>query len=167
MKKLGARGQKILKILHLIMAGLWIGGAVTMNLMLLALGPAESGGELHGYDLALQLLDYLVIIPGAVGCLLSGLFISWLTPWGFFQHRWVALKWLLTLFCILFGTFVLGPLIDSQPPISAALGLEALRDAAYTTNHSNNITGGLITTALIISMVIISVFKPWKNKRKD
>ncbi|MDR2934871.1 MAG: hypothetical protein LBV70_03185, partial [Candidatus Adiutrix sp.] len=109
MKKFGARGQRILKIIHLVLAGVWLGGSLGLNLMLAALGPGQSGGELLGYDLARQFVDDFVIIPGALGCLFSGLLISLFTLWGFFKHPWVAVKWLLTVACILFGTFYLGP----------------------------------------------------------
>lgn len=164
MKKFGAQGQRILKIFHLVTTCLWVGGAVTLNLMGLMLGPAESGAELFGYDLARKFVDDLIIIPGAIGCLFSGLLISWLTPWGFFRHRWVAIKWVLTVGCILFGTFYLGPMINGQPSISHELGLAALGDPTYTANRFNNIIGGGFQLLLILFMVVISVLKPWKKK---
>ena len=167
MKKFGARGQRILKIIHLVTAGLWIGGALSLNLMLIMLGPGQSGAELQGYDLARKFIDDLIIIPGAMGCLLTGLMISWLTPWGFFKHRWVAVKWVLTVGCILFGTFYLGPRINGQPPISEALGLMALDDPVYLANRSQNILAGLLQVGLIFFMVAISTLKPWKKKGAD
>jgi hypothetical protein len=42
MKKPGIRNRTALKICHLSLAGIWIGGAVTLNLMLPALEPAGS-----------------------------------------------------------------------------------------------------------------------------
>jgi hypothetical protein len=86
-----------------------------------------------------------------------------LTPWGFFKHRWVAWKWILTVACILFGTFVLGPMINGQPAISAALGLDALADPAYQANRSNNLLGGGLQLLAIFFMVVISTLKPWKK----
>jgi hypothetical protein len=166
MKKLGSTGQKILKITHLILASMWICGAITLNLMLLLLEPAQNGGVLHGYDLAIKFVDDLIIIPGAVGCLISGLFISWLTAWGFFRHRWVAVKWVLTVVCILAGTFIIGPFVNGQPPISLALGIEALSDTTYIANHSGNIIGGMIQLSSLIFILVISVLKPWR-KRND
>ncbi|MDR1395006.1 MAG: hypothetical protein LBK52_02390, partial [Deltaproteobacteria bacterium] len=80
MKKFGKNGQKILKVIHLLMAGLWIGGAVGLNLMLLLLGPAAAGEELYGYNMSVILVDDFVIIPGAMGCLVTGILISGLTP---------------------------------------------------------------------------------------
>lgn len=164
MKKFGAQGQRILKIFHLITACLWVGGAIALNLMGLMLGPAESGPELLGYDLARKFVDDLIIIPGAMGCLISGLLISWLTPWGFFKHRWVAVKWVLTVACILFGTFYLGPKINGQPPISQELGLAALSDPLYVANRFNNALGGGLQVLAILFMLAISVLKPWKKR---
>ncbi|MDL2260431.1 hypothetical protein LJB99_06130 [Deltaproteobacteria bacterium OttesenSCG-928-K17] len=167
MKKLGARGQKILKSVHLILAGMWIGGALGLTLMIACLGPAASGGELYGYDLAMKFIDDALIIPGAMGCLLSGLLISLFTPWGFFKHRWVAVKWILTVGCILFGTFYLGPQVNGRPPISEALGLAALNDAAYNAAHSRNFFGGLAQFGAIVFMTAISVIKPWRKKATE
>ncbi|MDR1607250.1 MAG: DUF2269 family protein [Deltaproteobacteria bacterium] len=166
MKKLGSRGQKVLKTLHLIAAGLWVGGAVGLTLLIVCLGPATSGPELLGYNLAAILVDDLVIIPGAMGCLITGLLISGLTPWGFFKRRWILIKWILTVFCILFGTFYLGPPVNNQPAITTELGLEALNDAQYHANYIKNIIGGIFQLLALAFMVIISVFKPWPNKAK-
>ena len=164
MKKFGAHGQRILKITHLLLAGLWLGGALALNLMISVLGPGQSGGELLGYDLARKFVDDFIIIPGALGCLLSGLLISLFTPWGFFRHRWVAIKWFLTVAGIIFGTFYLGPRVNSQPFLSLELGLAAATDPVYLANRLTNIVGGWAQMAVLIFMVIISVLKPWKKR---
>jgi len=165
MKKLGARGQRILKIIHLVMAGAWLGGALALNLMLAALGPGHSGPELLGYDLARQFVDDYVIVPGALGCLFSGLLISLFTPWGFFKRPWVAVKWVLTVACIIFGTFYLGPRCNGQPVLSLTLGLAAADDPTYLANRLANIVGGWSQMAVLIFMVVISVIKPWKSSK--
>ena len=148
-------------------AGLWVGGAFGLNLMLLLPGSPGSGGELLGYNEACKFVDDFVVIPGAIGCLVTGLLFSILSPWGFFKHRWVAVKWVLTVLCILFGTFYLGPRINGQPPISMADGLDALQNPVYLSNLSGNIKGGLTQMALITFMVAISVLRPWRATRKE
>jgi hypothetical protein len=163
MKKFSAPGQRILKIIHLVMACVWLGGALALNLMIAALGPGQSGGELLGYDLARQFVDDFIIIPGALGCLFSGLLISLFTPWGFFKRPWVAVKWVLTVACILFGTFYLGPRCNGQPLITGELGLAAALDPAYLANRLENIVGGLLQAVGLIFMIVISVIKPWKK----
>ncbi|MDR2827728.1 MAG: DUF2269 family protein [Candidatus Adiutrix intracellularis] len=167
MKKMSGAGRKVLKIIHLYLAALWLGGAVTLNLMIFALGPATSGEQLFGYDLARKFVDYFIIIPGALGCLVSGLLISGLTPWGFFKHRWVTLKLILTVLCILFGTFILGPFLDTQPLISEKIGLDALINPNYLANIKGNLLGGLVQLAAMFFMTAISVIKPWPKKLKS
>jgi hypothetical protein len=166
MPALGKTGLRILKILHLFTAGLWVGGAVALTLMISLPGSPESGGQLYGYNEACKFVDDLVIIPGAIGCLITGLLFSILTHWGFFKHRWVAVKWALTVFCILFGTFYLGPRVNGQPPISLAEGLSALHNPLYLANRSSNLLGGVLQVILIVLMLIISVVKPWKAARQ-
>jgi hypothetical protein len=155
-----------LKICHLLLAGLWIGGAVTLNLMLLIMEPAESGQQLYGYDLARKFVDDCIIVPAAMGCLASGLLISWLTPWGFFKHRWVTVKWILTVSCILIGIFILGPPVDVQPEFSGILGLEALDDPEYAANQTSTLIGGLALILIILFMLAVSVLKPWQKKNR-
>ncbi|MDR0548743.1 MAG: hypothetical protein LBI10_04940 [Deltaproteobacteria bacterium] len=152
-----------MKFLHLVLVSLWVGGAISLNLMIFCLGPATSGPELYGYNLACVLVDDLAIIPGALGSLLTGLLISGLTPWGFFKHRWVTIKWILTIFCILFGTFFLGPTVNGQPPISEEYGLAALNDPQYVANWLNSLIGGLFQMLALFFMLAISVLKPWRK----
>lgn len=135
-----------------------------LTLMIACLGPAQSGGELLGYDLASKFVDDYLIIPGAIGCLLSGFLISLFTPWGFFKHRWVAVKWVLTVACIIFGTFYLGPLVNGRPLMSEALGLEVLSNPAYISSQTRNFWGGIFQMAAIVFIISISTLKPWRKK---
>jgi len=164
MKKFGAKGQKILKIIHLVMVSLWVGGAVALTLMAAFLGPGESDGQLYAYDMARKFVDDFIIIPGALGCLFSGLLISWLTPWGFFKHRWVTVKWVLTVACILFGTFVLGPFVNYRPLISFTFGLNALDQPVYAASLDRTLLLGGFQVLVILFMAAISTLKPWKRK---
>jgi hypothetical protein len=166
MKKLGIQGRKVLKILHFILVGLWLGGAVTLNLMVLALGPAESGPQLYGFDLACRFVDNAIIVPAALGCLTSGLLLSWLTPWGFFKHRWISVKWALTVACIMIGIVVLGPPVESQPALSGTFGLGALDDAVYAANRTGTLVGGSALILTLLFMLVISVLKPWQKNKK-
>jgi hypothetical protein len=120
-----------------------------------------------GYDLARCFVDDLVIIPGALGCLISGLLISLFTPWGFFKHRWVAVKLLLTVACILYGTFYLGPPVNAQPGLTRELGLAAESSPQYQANRQKNLIGGGVQLGALLFMVAISTLKPWPKRRGE
>ncbi|MDR2300456.1 MAG: DUF2269 family protein [Deltaproteobacteria bacterium] len=163
---LGPKGMRILKFFHLITAGLWIGAAVALNLMVYALPLPDTDGELYAYNVACKFIDDRVLIPGAVGCLISGFLICLLTQWGFFKHRWVIIKWILTVACILFGTFYLSNTINGQPGISAEEGIMALANADYVANRLGSLRGGLVQLFCLVFMFYLSVFKPLKGRGK-
>lgn len=92
MKKLGSGGMKWLKILHIVSVSLWFGGIIS----LIAL---RSGLDLSSFDEvnatynSMRLIDETLIRNGAQGILLTSIVYSIWTNWGFFKHRWVAVKW--------------------------------------------------------------------------
>ena len=165
MKQLGAKGVKWLKGAHLILAGGWLGAAVCMLLVLNVKSAAPSDGQqLFAFNSAVKLIDDFIVIPCALGSLVTGLLYSLFTAWGFFRHRWLTVKWAVTVSAILFGTFFLGPWVNEFTAISGALGLEALGDGRYIEARRLNNTFGMIQVAVLIVTMFISVLKPWKKK---
>ena len=160
MKKLGRAGIYWLKSFHLLFAGLWLGAAVSL-LLLNAFLTGLPAHELHGLDRAMRFIDDYVIIPGAMGSLFTGLVYSIWTNWGFFTYRWVTVKWAITLFGVLFGTFFLGPWLNGMEEISGRIGGAALADPVYLHNKAMNMWGALLQVAGLAAAVAVSVVKPW------
>ncbi len=57
----------------------------------------------------LRAVSITIVIPGAFGCLLTGLKYSTCSNLDFFKHNWLICKWTISITAILFGTFFLGP----------------------------------------------------------
>lgn len=163
-KKLNPQGVKILKMLHIFFAFCWIVGALAMCLLLFITLP-ESGDELYMRSRILQIIDDYFIIYGAIGALLTGLVYSIWTNWGFFKHRWIIVKWIMTILQILFGTFVLGPCINDNVVIAGQLRDAALTDPVFLNNLQSSQLYGSIQTTLLLLYIFISVQKPWKKKK--
>ena len=168
MRKFGPTGLKWLKGIHLFTVCCWIGGAVSLLLLYPLKDGVNDGGVLFGINQSIHHVDMaVVVVPGAIGCLLTGLVYGIFTRWGFFKHGWMIYKWILTVAAILFGTFYLGPWETEMMDISGKLGLDALKDEAYLYNQAMNLWFGLLQVLFLVLTVFISVFKPWKNlKRK-
>lgn len=167
MLKLGATGQKWLKGVHLLAVCCWVGGAIALLMLYFLKQGVQDGGVLFGINQSIHHVDMrVVVIPGAFGCLLTGLAYSLFTRWGFVRHGWVLLKWIITVSAILFGTFYLGPWETAMMNISGELGIQSLNDAAYLHNQSMNLIWGWVQTAVLAASIFISIFKPWKNLRK-
>lgn len=163
MKRLGSAGRAWLKGFHIAFTAVWVGAAVCMILLHFFARPA-TGAETHAVLAALKLIDDWVIIPSAIGTLLTGLLISWLTPWGFFKWRWVTVKWVATIGVMLVGTFLLGPWLNGMEALTAARPQLALQDPTFLRNYqlTSLAIGPQVITLLF--MVFISVIKPWKKK---
>lgn len=163
--KLSARWLRLLKVVHLVTASCWIGGAVSLILLYFAKSEVRDPGVLVGINASIHHVDMMVVvIPGAFGCLITGLGYSLFSHWGFFRHRWIAVKWVITISAILFGTFYLGPWEENMLRISEQIGIKAVDDPDYLYSQRMNLICGIIQTSILIATVWVSVFKPWKRK---
>jgi hypothetical protein len=162
-RKLTAKETQWLKVLHILCVCAWIGGQ--MSFILLQNIKYQLALPAHQYAVlaSLKVIDDIVIVGGAIGCLLTGLVYSLMTPWGFFKHRWLSVKWVATVSLILFGTFFLGPWINDMAAISAKEYAAALVNPIYLYDEEMNMTWGNIQFGINICLVIISVLKPWKR----
>lgn len=166
MKKLSSRGVKILKIIHLFFAILWIGGGIALLVVLFGINPMN-GDELYMKSRIIQLIDDCLIIPGALASLFIGIVYGIWTNWGFFKHRWITVKWVVTVAQILFGTFALGPWVNETVEIADRMRDAAINDATLLHNlEMSRIWGTLQVALLILVFLVVSVLKPWKKKKR-
>ncbi len=162
MKKLSAKGQKWLKGIHILFACMWVGAAIILCFMNPFL-KASDGMQLYGIDVSMKFIDDYIIIPGANGALLTGLVYSIFTGWGWFKHRWIVVKWCITLFGVIFGTFWLGPWVNGLVPVSKVQGLAALADPGYLQNRHMVLYWGAFQLSTLLFALFLSVLKPWKK----
>lgn len=164
-KKLKPQSVRILKMFHIFFAFSWIIGGVALCLLIFITNP-KTGDELYMRSRILQMVDDYFIILGALGAFTTGLIYSIWTNWGFFQHRWITLKWIMTILQILFGTFVLGPFINDNVVIADQLRDAALTDPVFLRNIQNTQIWGTIQTLLLLAIIVVSVQKPWRKKKQ-
>ena len=167
MKKIPPKNLRWIKVLHLICVSCWIGGAVSLLLLYFLKSDIDNGAVLYGINQSIHHVDMaVVVIPGAIGCLLTGLAYSTLSNWGFFRQRWIIIKWIITISAIFFGTFFLGPWETAMMNISGELGLASLADQEYLYNQRMNLWFGTLQCLVLLLTVWISVFKPWRTSTK-
>jgi hypothetical protein len=122
--------------------------------------------DLYVVMTALQLIDDLIIIPAAVGSLLTGLLMSWRTPWGFFKWHWVTAKWVLTIILTLFGIFFLSPWLHEMAAITFADPSGALQNETFLADRwLLTLSGGPMFLAMFF-LIFLSVIKPWGKRRR-
>ena len=160
MEKLGDTGRAWLKGVHILCTATWVGTAVCTIFLYFTYRP-DTGSEMHTVLAAIKRIDDDVIVPSAVGSLLSGLLIVGLTPRGCFRWHWVAVKLVGTLAVMLSGIFFFSPWLSGMVAIAAAKPQIALQDPTFLSSQQ------LISVAIgpqvlvVLCLALISAL-PWK-----
>lgn len=162
MKKLSTKGQRWLKCFHILFACMWVGAAIVLSVKQFVVNPS-SGAELYGITSTMDFIDIYIIIPGAMGVLLTGIVYSVWTQWGWFKHNWITVKWGICIYGVAFGTYPLGPWMSSLAHISKEQGLAALTHPTYLQNRTLLYIFGTFQASTLIFSVFISTLKPWKK----
>ena len=160
---LGATGKQILKSTHLMVSVIWLGAAISMNMLRVGWTPATNG-DLYAVDHAIAVIDNWVVVPAAFASVITGLLESWLTTWGFFKFRWVSVKWILTLAAMVFAPLFIAPLDRDIQAISQVQGLLALQNPLYQQYRLLYTIFGVSLIAVLIFMSVISTLKPWTSR---
>ena len=162
-EKLGAKGRKTLKSVHVALACVWLGSAVAL-VLLQAINTSAYRDSVPGVTLCLKLIDDFLIIPSAAGSLLTGIVYGVWTKWGFFQFHWVTLKWIATVAFILFGAFLLGPWINGMHALAQSDVAAALQSPDYQHSRLMVLIWGGLQTVGLVGLVFLSIFKPWGRR---
>ena len=168
MKKpiLSPAGRQLLKSAHLTVSIIWLGAAISMNVLRYAWAPA-TGADLYAVDYAIGLLDNWVVVPAAWLSLLTGLFESWLTTWGFFKYRWVTVKWIATTAMMIYAPLFIARWDRSIVNISKLEGLLALQNPVYLQDRQLYTISGITFIVILILLSLISSLKPWTKLDRE
>jgi uncharacterized membrane protein len=152
-------------IFHLISTVLFVGGSFTQWLLLLSAITANTPEILKVSHHFMHIVDLSLIIPGLIGVIITGVFLSIKTHWGFVKYYWIITKEILTLITLVIGS-ILNIWVQSTIKITAEKGLQALNDPIYLHDRSMLIICSAIQTSLLVFVIIISVIKPWGKRRR-
>jgi hypothetical protein len=165
MWKIGSNGMKWLKILHIFLVVLFLGGilssfALTVNLDL------SNFEDVYLTYKSLGIISDHIVKVGAQGIILLGLIYGIFTRWGFIRYKWLATKWLLFIAQTFIGILVVDRLRSVNLALLDAGKIAAISDPVFIQNHS--IRQAVVITQIIITLatLILSVSKPWENSKK-
>lgn len=165
MNKLGIRGRRWLKAFHVFFSMAWIGAAITTTVILFAMGNITSGTELYTYNEAIKMGD-LIIIPGALVCVITGIILCWQTPWGFFKYWSVVIPMVVWVVACVIGVYFLAGWNEDLVRISKTEGLAALQNGEYINTLQMFKIFRIVWIIILIFGFVVSVIKPWGRIRK-
>lgn len=155
-----------MKAFHLLSAFSWTGGAFSMMILVFLVKPGESQG-MQAFAVSLKMIDDWMVIIGAVGCFITGLLYGIATKWGFFKHRWIAVKWITALYMMISGTFAMGPCVDGNVLLLEEISQYGLNSEIFWNNVFSIKWWGAIQILLLVVTIIISIYKPWEKKKRN
>lgn len=158
--KLHPRSVKWLKAIHIYLGAIWGGGAASLFALHCLYFP-DSGPELYARNMALVYIDTFIIIPSAVGVLLTGLIYAQFTKWGYLKYFWVIVKWFSTLVFVLVGFLWFVPWLNRLKESSMVLREHVTIDPSFSAPMFLHVAMAGVQALLVLFIVIISVFKPW------
>lgn len=160
---ISGNAQKVLKILHLLAISYWIGGALALLTLVWVSTYAQNGDELYGVLKSMRLINVVVVVwLGAWGSFFTGLAYSVCTNRGFFRHKWVILKWLITIYMMVSGTILMGPWSNFLFESAAELNSAALAHPEFLAVRTHYLRLEFFNMALFVLAIVLSVFKPWE-----
>ncbi|MGW3007224.1 DUF2269 domain-containing protein [Streptomyces sp. NPDC001219] len=152
MQQLSRPARRAVLVLHLAVSVSWLG--LTLGLLALGITGYTTGSPetaTVAYR-AMKIFSDWLVLPLAFGSLVSGLVLSLGTAWGLTLHRWVVVKFWLTLVTVLLSVFSLRPGIN-RLAAEAAAGSPA-PDISLVIAPS-------VATATYLFLTALSVLKPW------
>lgn len=157
--------RKLVLTAHLITSLGWLGAVVAYIALDVTAATGQDVQLVRAAYLAMDLAARLVIVPLALGSLVTGIGLSLATTWGLFRHYWVLVSLLLTVLAttvLLLETQTIGYLAEEAAAMADPRGLPG------TLFHS---VGGLVVLLLV---TILNVYKPrgltrygWRKQKEQ
>lgn len=167
-KLLSRRARKWSLWVHALSSSLWLGSALAMMVLILAKGRVpDDPTQLYAFCLCVKLIDDFVIIGSCGLSALSGLLLAWKTPWGVFQHWWVAVKLAITLALLCVGAGLLGPWINETEALARTHAGVVQELPRYQTVERNVTLLGCAQMVILGFVLYLSIFKPWGKLQRS
>ncbi|MCL8013409.1 DUF2269 domain-containing protein [Streptomyces sp. AS02] len=157
-RKLSRPARRALLVVHVVASASWLG--LTLGLLALGITAGSTGSAVtvEASVRAMKLFADWLLLPVAFLTLVSGLVLSLGTQWGLARHRWVYVKFWVTLATTTATVFALRPGVNSAVGAVAAGG--PLPDAGDV------LFGPIVSLSAYVFMTVVSVLKPWGLTRR-
>jgi hypothetical protein len=163
------RVRRFVLTTHLTVSVGWIGAVAAYLALDVTVLTSQDAQILRASYLAMEVIAVNVIVPLALASLLTGLVMALGTRWGLFQHYWVLISLLLTVFAVV----VL--LVEIQT-ISRLASIAA--DPTTPTDELRALPGTLLHSGLgllvLLVITVLNVYKPqgltpygWRKRQEQ
>ncbi|WP_246066820.1 hypothetical protein [Paenibacillus koleovorans] len=156
--------RKWLLSLHLLFSGILLGCTVVIVILSITALTTASSDTLRSCYQVMNIVAGSSIRVSSIGMVVTGVLLSVWTHWGLFRYYWLIYKQVMTLASI--GVGIIGFYMWSMKGIELveSVGLDAVHSSAYVINAQQLWVGLIFQVISLVSMFVISVFKPWGRR---
>jgi hypothetical protein len=138
---------------HLTFSVGWIGAVVAYLALGVSAVISKDAQTVRAAWIAMELTGWFVIVPLALGALLTGLVMSLGTQWGLFQHYWVLIALVLTIL----ATVVL---LLHMPTVSSLADVAREADGAHLSGLGGDLLHPGLGLVVLLAITVLNVYKP-------
>lgn len=146
--------RKATLTVHLTASVGWIGAVVAYLALVISAVTSRDLQTVRTAYLAMDVIDWSVIVPLALAALLTKLVMSLGTPWGLFRHYWVVISLVLTI-CATVILLLHMPTVSATADV--ARGATGAAELGGFGGDRPQRGGGLLVLLLI---TMLNVYKP-------
>ncbi len=141
--------KKILKTSHILLANILKISCAVLLIMVIFKSYLAAQIGYNKFDLIVYYMVNTILNYSFFAIIVTAFLYAIFTPWGFFNHQWIVVKWILAISGFLVYWFKLGPAVN---------GLVAISDAGIHLTIQNNEYQLLSKDLLIFSIIQIIIF---------
>ena len=148
-----SRLRKFALVVHLTCSVGWIGAVIVYLALGVSARSSQDAETVRAAWIAMELTGWFVIVPLAVGSLLTGLVMAVVTPWGLFRHYWVVISLGLTLFSAVI-------LLVHMPTVSAMTDMAGQASLAEPARLGGDLLHPGLGLIVLLIIMALNVYKP-------
>ena len=145
--------RKLVLSLHLSCSLGWVGAVFAYLGLGVSAVTTDDAEAVRAAWIAMDLTGWFVIVPLALGAFLTGVLMALGTPWGLFNHYWVAISFALTIFC----TVVL---LLHMPTVSALADDARTAEDTHLFGFGGDLLHPTLGLVLLLLITLLNVYKP-------
>lgn len=145
--------RRFVLAIHLTCSVGWIGGVLGYLGLGIAAVRAGNAQTVQAAWIAMEIVGWYVLVPLAIGSLLTGLLMALGTKWGLFRYYWVLAAFILT-------TLATIVLLLHMPDVSAIANAVRTAQPDEVNDYGGDLVHAGLALALLLAIQILNLYKP-------
>lgn len=145
--------RKAALAVHLVFAVGWIGAVSCYVALGVATATSEDTELIRSGWSSMELIGWYVLVPAAIGTLLTGLLLALSTRWGLLRHYWVLISLVLT-------AAATAVLLLHMPDVSALQARATRASARELETMGGDLGHSTVGLLLLLVIMALNIYKP-------